>query len=201
MMMLKKLSLKYMKAYLEVNYNMKKIILVSGKARSGKGEFSKFLKQKLENQNNKVVQTFFAKYLKQYSMDLGWDGISKDEYWREFLQNIGTELIQEQLNMKTFHPKRISEDIIILNCYGIDYFIIDDCRFKREVYYIKSVFPNDVITIRIESNNSRSDLNNEQLQHKSEIDLDDFKFDFIIKNDGNLEELDNKVDIFIKQNL
>lgn len=178
-----------------------KVILVSGKARSGKGEFSKLLKQELESQDNKVVQTLFAKYIKQYAMELGWDGITKNEYWRNFLQKIGTELIQYDLNMKTFHPNRISEDIQILSHFGIKYFIIDDCRFRREVYFMKSIFPDDIITVRIESNNCRSDLNKDQLQHISEVDLDNFDFDVIIKNNGNLTDLKQKIITFIYNNL
>ena len=159
---------------------MEKIILVNGKARHGKGEFSKFLKQKLECKDNKVVQTLFAKYIKQYAIELGWDGVTKDEYWREFLQKIGTELIQYDLNMKVFHPNRISEDIQVLSHYGIDYFILDDCRFRREIYFMKAMFPDDIITVRVENDNAKSDLTEEQLKHKSEIDLDNFKFDLVV---------------------
>ena len=179
--------------------NKIKIILVSGKARSGKGEFSRILKESLETKGEKVVQTLFAKYIKQYAIELGWDGITKDEYWRNFLQKIGTELIQYDLNMKTFHPNRISEDIQILSHFGVNYFIIDDCRFRREVYFMKAMFPDDVITVRVESNNSRSDLNQEQLKHQSEIDLDEFKFDWLVDNSGTLKDLNKKVDKFIKQ--
>ena len=179
--------------------NKIKIILVSGKARSGKGEFSRILKESLESKGEKVVQTLFAKYIKQYAIELGWDGITKDEYWRNFLQKIGTELIQYDLNMKTFHPNRISEDIQILSHFVVNYFIIDDCRFRREVYFMKAMFPDDVITVRVESNNSRSDLNQEQLKHQSEIDLDEFKFDWLVDNSGTLKDLNKKVDKFIKQ--
>lgn len=175
-----------------------KVILVSGKARSGKGEFSSLLKEKLELQDNKVVQTLFAKYIKQYAIELGWDGVTKDEYWRNFLQKIGTELIQYDLNMKTFHPNRISEDIQILSYFGVNYFIIDDCRFRREVYFMKAMFPDDVISVRVESDNSRSDLNKEQLQHQSEIDLDNFNFDCNFQNNGTIEDLKKQVELFIQ---
>jgi len=175
-----------------------KVILVSGKARSGKGEFSKILNQKLKSLDNKVVQTLFAKYIKQYAMELGWDGVTKNEYWRNFLQKIGTELIQYDLNMKVFHPNRISEDIQILSHFGINYFIIDDCRFRREIYFMKAMFPDDVISVRVESDDSRSDLNKDQLEHQSEIDLDNFKFDCIFQNNGTLEDLKKQVGLFIQ---
>jgi dephospho-CoA kinase len=178
--------------------NKIKIILVSGKARSGKGEFSRILKESLETKGEKVVQTLFAKYIKQYAIELGWDGVTKDSYWRDFLQKIGTELIQYDLNMKTFHPNRISEDIQILSHFGVNYFIIDDCRFRREVYFMKAMFPDDVITVRVESNNSRSDLNEEQLKHQSEIDLDEFKFDCNFQNNGTIEDLKKQVRLFIQ---
>jgi dephospho-CoA kinase len=174
-----------------------KVILVSGKARSGKGEFSRLLKEQLELNNKKVVQTLFAKYIKEYAKELGWDGETKDRHWRDFLQHIGTELIQYELNMKEFHVKRIYEDVLILSHYGVDYFIIDDCRFRREVNYMKAMLPDDIITVRVVSNDSRSDLANEQLQHQSEIDLDEYNFDWLVDNSGTLDNLKNEVQLFM----
>lgn len=173
---------------------MKKIILISGKAENGKSELGKYLKEQLEAKGNKVIIDRFAKYIKAYAVQLGWDGVTKDEYWRNFLQTAGTELIQQKLNMKTFHPKRVAEDIEVLSNYGVDYFIIDDGRFKREFNFIKSVFPEDTIAVRINRLGHKSSLTKEQQRHKSEVDLDDYDFDYIIYTQSGVQHLHDETD-------
>jgi hypothetical protein len=175
-----------------------KVILISGRAENGKSELGKYLKGKLEDQGKKVIVDRFAKYIKQYAVQLGWDGVTKDEYWRNFLQTTGTELIQQKLNMKTFHPKRLAEDIEILNQFGVDYFIIDDTRFRREIDYIKSVFPNDTMTVRVHRVDHISKLTEEQLNHISENDLNGYKFDYNIFVQSGIEHLHDETDRVFK---
>lgn len=163
-----------------------KIILVSGKAENGKDELAIYLKNELEKQGKKVMIDRFAKYIKIYCTQMGWDGITKDEYWRRVLQLLGTEEIQDKLNYKTFHAKRMCEDIQILNrVFEVDTFIISDTRFKNEIYHTKAMFPDDTIAVRVTRLGHKSKLTEEQLKHKSETDLDDFNFDYnIITQDG-----------------
>ena len=53
-----------------------KVILLSGKAESGKTSVAKILKKKLEQENKKVLLVNFADYLKFVSQKyLGWNGI------------------------------------------------------------------------------------------------------------------------------
>lgn len=166
-----------------------KVILLAGKAQNGKSTLANYIKENLEQQGKKVVLDRFAKYIKEYARQLGWDGVTKDECWRNFLQYVGTELIQEKLNIKTFHPKRLAEDIEILSNLGIEYFIIDDCRFRREINYIKSIFPNDTITVKVCRLDYDSPLTNEQKSHKSEIDLDGYFFDYTIFSQNGIDHL------------
>ena len=172
-----------------------KIILLSAKARHGKDTFAKMLKEELEKQGKTVVIDRFAKYIKGYCKQLGWDGITKDEYWRDKLQQLGTEVIKQQLNYKCFHGLRLAEDIqIIGKVFNVDYFIISDTRFRDEIYAIKSMFPDSVITIRIERpnfDNNMGELNN----HISECDLDNFDFDYFVVN-YSLESLKDKAELF-----
>ena len=160
--------------------NNLKIILLSGKAECGKDTLASFLKKELEQNGKKVLIDRFAKYIKDYAIKLGWDGKTKDEYWRRFLQITGTEVIKQDLNLKCFHAKRLSEDIQILHKCGVDTFIISDCRFRDEVTYLQSMFPDNVITIRINRLGHKNKLTEEQRHHKSETDLDNFKFDYNI---------------------
>lgn len=173
---------------------MSKIILISGKAESGKNALADYIQEKLYQIDKTVIIDSFAKYIKDYCNQMGWNG-DKTPYWREKLQLLGTEIIKEKLNHKAFHAKRLCEDIQILNeSFDIDYFLIPDCRFKDEVYTMKSMFPDDCITIRINRIGHKSRLTEEQLKHKSEVDLDDFDFDYVINVEGGLNDLYNQAD-------
>lgn len=157
------------------------IILISGKAESGKTTCGKYLKKQLENQGKKVLTTRFARYLKMYVQDVyNWNGITKDEFYRNKLQILGTDIIKGKLNFKAFHARRLAEDVEIYKELGVDVIIIDDCRFRDEVYMFKSMFPDECIVVRVNRYDFKSKLTEEQLKHKSECDLDGFKFDYVI---------------------
>lgn len=168
---------------------MSKIILISAKAESGKDTLAEYLQEQLYLRGKVVVIDHFAKYIKSYCKLMGWNG-EKDTYWREKLQKLGTEVIKEKLNYKSFHAKRLSEDVQILNeAFDIDYILLPDCRFRDEVYTMKSMFPDDCITIRVNRIGHKSRLTEEQLQHKSEVDLDEFNFDYVLNVKGGLKDL------------
>lgn len=159
---------------------MKKIILLSGKAESGKSTCAKYLKQKLEDKGYRVTTDLFAKYIKGYLRNhYNWNGITKDEFYRTKLQQLGTDIIKDKLNYKTFHAKRLAEDIQIISD-DFDCIIIDDCRFRDEIHTMKAMFPDECISVRINRYDHKSKLTEEQLKHKSECDLDKFKFDYVI---------------------
>jgi len=178
---------------------MEKIILLSGKAESGKTTCAKYLKNKLEHKGYKVTTDLFAKYLKGYLKDhYGWDGVTKNEFYRNKLQILGTDTIKEKLNFKAFHAKRLAEDIQIIYD-DFDYIIIDDCRFKDEVYTLKSIFPEECISVRINRYDHKSKLTEEQLKHKSECDLDNFKFDYVIHTrKSSIGQLQDETDRVLK---
>lgn len=164
---------------------MKKIVLISGKAEHGKTEFSTKLKEELEKQNYRVVITRFAYYLKDIATRYcNWDG-KKDEAGRHLLQYLGTEVIRKELRKPLFHVSRICDDIeICQDC--VDVVIIDDTRFHNEIYYTQAMFTDKVILTRVERLNPdgtkyESSLTDEQKKHDTEVLLDDFPFDNIIK--------------------
>ena len=99
---------------------------------------------------------------------------------RELLQKFGTAIRNE-----------VCDDFWVKVCLK-DYsesqnWIISDVRFKSEIEGIKQ-FNN--ITLRI--NNPNAGAGN----HVSEVDLDDYKFDYVINNNGSLEDLLFKVKEF-----
>jgi tRNA uridine 5-carbamoylmethylation protein Kti12 len=176
---------------------MERIVIISGKAENGKTELGKYLKQQLEKSGKKVAIMPFAKYLKQILKDYyGWNG-EKDEYWREQLQIIGTDVIKKELNMPLFHTIRVCDDIkVIYNSY--DYVIIDDWRFQDEGNYVKAIFPYLTSTVRVVRLNYENTLSEKQRNHKSEIDLDNYNFDYTIYTQSGIQHLYDEADRMFK---
>lgn len=119
---------------------------------------------------------------------------------RDFLQYFGTDLIRKNLGdniwvdatFVDYKPKKLSE-------YNPSKWIISDVRFPNEIEAIKD---RNGIIIRINRHNHPNDIN-PNTEHISEKALDDYdNFDYIINNDGTIEELTFKVrEILIKENI
>ena len=82
---------------MEIQTKNPKIFIIGGKAKHGKDTFSAYLKEVYENHNKKVIVTQLAKYIKYYAREMtGWD-LSEETKPREFLQQLGTNVIRQQL--------------------------------------------------------------------------------------------------------
>lgn len=169
-----------------------KIIILSGKARSGKDTTMNFLNEIYDN----IIQLQYGSYIKEYAKKISnWDG-SEETKPRELLQQLGTDIIRKKIDNKFFIKKMI--DDIKVYSYFFDIIVISDARFKIEIDDIKNTFKN-VITIHIERPNFDNGLTQEQKKHPSEIDLDNYnEFDYKLINDGNLEDLKKKVEKLVE---
>ncbi len=169
-----------------------KIIILSGKARAGKDTTMNFLNEIYSN----IIQLQYGSYIKEYAKKISnWDG-SEETKPRELLQQLGTNIIRENIDNKFFIKKMI--DDIKVYSYFFDTIVISDARFKIEIDDIKNTF-NNVIAVRIERPNFDNGLTSDQKKHPSEIDLDDYnKFDYKLINDGTLEDLKKKVEKLVE---
>lgn len=158
---------------------MEKIILLSGKAENGKSTTAKIMKEELEKQGKKVLILNFAKYIKEFYRVLhpDWNG-EKTEDVRSWLQNTGENINSTNPN---FHSDRLIQEMEVYR-NDIDVIIIDDWRYRREGYRVLSVFPDIATTVRVCRLGHKSKLTQEQLNHISETDLDNFNFNHIIYN-------------------
>lgn len=150
-----------------------KIILVSGKARSGKDSFAKEVSAILKARNQKVLVAHYAGLLKYICKEFfDWNG-EKDEAGRTLLQKVGTEGFRKK------NPEywvKFIKDIMNVFPDEWDYVIIPDCRFKNEIESWKKDGYN-VFTVRMERLDYQSQLTEEQQNHQSEVDLDNYDFD------------------------
>ena len=130
---------------------------------------------------------------------------------RFLLQSIGTNLFRNQLHpeiwvnalMSEYQPSQLLVAKIRRKGFGISpqkleeslpNWIITDMRFLNEMEAVKS---RKGITIRVNRN-----LEESKNQHESETELDSAEFDYVIDNNGTIEELIEKVrEILIKEKL
>ena len=160
------------------------IILISGKARSGKSTIAKYLEKELQKRKKEVIISPYTKYLKQYISEITNKRITEKNKPRELLQKLSSDLIKNKLGNTDFFIKRQIEDLEFYS-YFKDYILIPDVRFPKEIEEIKRKFKN-VISIRVERNNYQSDLTEEQKNDITEIALDNYeKYDYKINNNEN----------------
>jgi hypothetical protein len=77
-----------------------------------------------------------------------------------------------------------------------DYVLIADCRFVNEIESFKRDGWNTV-SIRVERLGFISPLTIAQQIHPSETALDNYEFDYYIKSESGIENLEKEVDKFI----
>lgn len=172
-----------------------RIILISGMARHGKDQTAEFAYNYLKQRGERVLLTHFADFLKDFcKKNYGYKGI-KDEEDREILQRVGTDIVRK--NNPDAWVKMMAELLKGIKT-EFDYVLIPDTRFENEIYCLKSNFKNeDVVTIRVIRENFDNGLTAEQKAHPSESSLTNCKFDFVIKNNGTLNDLNDAIKTII----
>ena len=170
---------------------MPKLILVSGKKRSGKDFTTNLMAESLRSNGCSVEIKSFAAPMKQIAATIF--GISLDRldelknepdsyidlthlptlttdttHMRTVLQKLGTEAIKPLFGDNVW--AKLMENYLA-TCTA-DYVIVPDFRFLVE--HIKPS-----ITVRIQCN-----LADHTDSHASEIELDDFAFDYVLNNDN-----------------
>ena len=172
-----------------------KVIAISGHAGSGKDTAAKFIHDKLVKDGYRVLVTHFADLLKYICTKFfGWNGI-KDEQGRQLLQYIGTDMVRNQ------YPDYWVDFIAkIIDMFGSkwDYVLIPDTRFPNEVFGLRDRGI-ETVHVRVERNDFVSTLTESQQKHRSETALDGVEPDFIIQNEGTLDELYNEIDRLLKE--
>ncbi len=165
------------------------IILIGGKARSGKSTIAHYMEEKFKEMGLSVVYSPYTKYLKDYIENITDEKYTDQDKPRELLQKISSELIKKKLNNSDFFINRQIEDLEFYS-YFKDIILVPDVRFPKEIEVIKEKFKN-VVSVGVLRYDYLSDLTDEQMKDISEISLDGYQeYDYVINNrvDTNLKD-------------
>ena len=173
------------------------IILIAGKARSGKNTVAKYFQQEFFKEGKRVVVSPYTKYLKRYIEEITGVSMDDENKPRDLLQQLSSKLIKGELNNSEFFLRRQIEDIRFYS-YFMDVIIVPDVRFPEEIEEIRKNFSN-VVAIGVERKDYISILTKEQQEDVTEISLDDYQeYDYKIENINELDLKQKTVEILNK---
>lgn len=152
------------------------VIGLSGKKGSGKDHTCHLLRRLGWESSIDVERLAFADPLKDevaQACGVTREFIEKNKpNFRLILQGWGSEF-RRQLCGDSYWLKKLDDRINESSC---DIVVISDARFRNEADFIRNDWGG--LIVRIDRNENQSD------PHPSEIDLDDYDFDYRINNDG-----------------
>ena len=174
-----------------------RIYVISGKARHGKDTVALDIKEIYGENGLKVIKLAYGSYIKEYAKRISnWNG-DEETKPRELLQELGTDIIRKKID-NDFFVRRICEDIEVYSYY-FDIIIISDARFPNEMDWPKKKFDN-VVNIRVIRDDYDSVLSEKEQKHLTETALDEYNsYDYVIHNDGTLEDLKKKVSDVVRK--
>lgn len=181
------------------------LILVSGKAGSGKTTISDYLFHELTNKFQTLLIEYspLAKPVKAIAENaFHWDG-NKDEKGRRLLQVIGTEAGREY-NENIW--VEYLENNVLSGLFPPNFVLVDDCRFPNEIDYFAKNFVFDITTIRVkremkaigmnlglDNHPSETSLPELDLEYLEYVPVKDLRYNFSIYNNSTKEDLYNKL--------
>ncbi len=162
---------------------MKKVFILNGVGTSGKGTFAEFVGKYISTHKYSIVDL-----PKEAAKVLGWDG-GKTEKDRKFLSDImdlSTEYndspFRDVLSVVTDFKNNLIEDELL--------FI--DMRDPKDIARAVETFGAETILIR--------NPNVEKIQgNHADANVEDYEYDYIIENNGTLEQLDKMAKLFVRE--
>lgn len=167
-----------------------KVILICGKARSGKNQLADYLKEYLDVD---VKGAYFDRTLirgnaqsvkDKAERQFNWNG-EKDAKGRQLLIDITNMGYAEDINFwekQTFTEAIMHKEFVNKNC---EYLIIPDWRYPQTLDYFRKV-ADSVTTIRVTRPNMTGGTHK---YHTSENALDLFDVQYEVENDKDLDNL------------
>ena len=172
-----------------------KVVVVNGYPLSGKDTFVNFCIHNLNALEKGVGQNLSTiDLVKSIANSLGWDGIKTDKD-RKFLSDL-KRLLKDWNDIPY---KTISNEMHRLYRYYTEHNISEN----RIVFFIHTREPEEIkrfkddygaVTLLIKKNDVVENFSN-----NSDKNVDNYEYDFVIENNGTLEELEQKAIDFLKE--
>jgi deoxyadenosine/deoxycytidine kinase len=187
------------------------VILISGKAGSGKTTIAEMLMQKIQDIPSITLFRYsFANPIKYMCKAFAeWDG-EKDEKGRKLLQEQGR--IYRDYKPDIWAKHFINQLDKNTQVFPFNFSIIDDWRFPNELAYLRNNPMLEVVTVRVfgrgglngevsldVSENSLPEATGEWLSNEYNKDPYNLGYDYSINNDSDLELLNSKLDIILAE--
>jgi hypothetical protein len=187
------------------------VILISGKAGSGKTTIAETLMQKIQDIPSITIFRYsFANPIKYMCKAFAeWDG-EKDEKGRKLLQEQGR--IYREYKPDIWAKHFINQLDKNTQVFPFNFSIIDDWRFPNELAYLRNNPMLEVVTVRVfgrgglnggvaldVSENSLPEATGEWLSNEYNKEPYNLGYDYSINNDSDLELLNSKLDIILAE--
>lgn len=151
---------------------MTRIALV-GKSGLGKTSAANFLVL------DGFIKLSIAGKLKEICKDLWPEQFLNGNKPRELLQTVGTDVI------RAYDPD-VWVNYVVRQLVEEKDYVVDDCRFLNEAQILRD---NGFVIVRIDGP-QRTPMVGQTSQHASETEMDNIAYDYILPNNGTLDELD-----------
>jgi len=160
-----------------------KLIVINGSAESGKDTFIELFQGRYHAGNFSTIDP-----IKSAMLVLGWNGI-KDDHNRRMMVELKQLWIKYNSNACVDYVEKVCDD----NWCKYDIMFVH-CREPEEITKIVNRIANTT-TLLIKSNRGKP------LDNGADNIVDGYNYDYIITNDGSLDELKNKAIEFGKYNI
>ena len=167
-----------------------KIVIINGRERSGKDTFVDICS--IVN-NGKVISTSMVGGTKELARKIGWDG-SKEPRDRKFLSDL-KDLLDEYNDYSFRYVEETIDNI---------HSLLQGETLKNCIFFIMARQPEDIKRL-VEKYNAKTVLIRrdaaEEKEPSNHADRDVFRYeyDYEIKNDGDLIELEDKAIFFVEE--
>ena len=165
---------------------MRKIIVINGSAQSGKDEVVKIAKKMINNDKYVIVNMSSITSIKEKAYAFGWGG-EKDNKSRRLLSDLKDAWtryndgpfndIKEYINH--FHTSK-------------NFIIFVHIRECEEIKKMVNYYGNLVVTLLVRRPNI------EVFNNHADLGVENYPYDYIIENNGDLDKLEDSVLTFIK---
>ena len=163
-----------------------KVVTISGAARGGKDTIAAELKKLFEADGYRVKIVHYADVLKMIcEQQYGYDGDKSKPEMRTLLQEVGARFRSVDQSVWV----NIMLQILKGFTADTDIVLIPDTRYRNEIIMLRDCpYVDGPFTVKVERTGFDNGLTTEQKAHPSENDLNDYKFNLVVKNDGSLED-------------